>query len=296
MNFLRHIFLTVILLAIPAASQAPQAALGENSALRYWSAFAEMRDAALTTRQAKLLPQVLNGAAPYQDTMFKELVEKNQSALATMRRGTSLPNCNWGIDYALGPNAPVEYVRKALELGRLNVLYSYHLLATGKKDAAVHALAAGVQFSHDVASGGAIFAALVAMKLLEAHLRAMKYALLATTLAPTGKQVLAKAIERVGPDGIDWQSAVKQEFAVFRVPLPRNKGIPKLNPQARAALERIERASVSALSNPSQGPEIEKMIASAPQPLPHLIPNLSRVVELKQELARELLQVKSMLQ
>src|SRR5271157_3144947 len=126
--------LSVILLVaalVGSASAQQKIKLGENAALRYWSAFAEMQDSALTDQQAKELNQIVAGTSPYDDLKFKELVEKNKAALDTMARGSTLRKCDWGLDYDLGPDTPVEYVRKALTLGRLNVLYAFHLSLTG---------------------------------------------------------------------------------------------------------------------------------------------------------------------
>ena len=57
---------------------------------------------------------------------------------------------------------PVDYARKALVLGRLNVLYVFHLFKTGNKEEAVHALGAGLRFSHDVGNGGSLLATTIA--------------------------------------------------------------------------------------------------------------------------------------
>jgi hypothetical protein len=62
---------------------------------------------------------ILEGTAPYDDSKYKDLAEKNRAALETMARGTALGNCDWGVEYQLGSGAPVEYVRKAAALGRL---------------------------------------------------------------------------------------------------------------------------------------------------------------------------------
>src|SRR2546429_6402367 len=50
-----------------------------------------------------------------------------------------------------------------------STLFPYTTLFRSK-DAAVHALAVGVLFSHDVANGGTLFATLVAKNLLVTHL------------------------------------------------------------------------------------------------------------------------------
>ena len=298
MKALRLILSVLLFLAMPAASQAAQgaASLGDNAALRYWSAFAEMQDSAITKEGAKELNRILEGTAPYDDAKYKDLVEKNRAALATMARGTALANCNWGIDYQLGSSAPVDYVRKGLTLGRLNVLYTYHLLATGDNDGAVRMLTSGLRFSRDVANGGTLFATLVAKNLLAAHLRAVSYALLHDSeLSAIQRQLLKMSVAGLGPAGLDWQSAMKRELGIFRAPFWTPEGVQTLNPQASAALGRLTPMYVSALSNPSLLPRLQQMRTSAPHPLPDLIPNPKRVIEEKQDLTRQIRQVSAML-
>src|ERR1700722_2205136 len=139
MNRLRSIPYLILLLAATAAPGIAQqrSRLGDNAALRYWAAFAQMQDSTITNEQAKELNLILEGTAPYSDLKYRDLVEKNRPALETMIRGTALPACDWGIDYQLGSETPVDYVRRALELGRLNVLYSFHLLTAHDKNGAV---------------------------------------------------------------------------------------------------------------------------------------------------------------
>jgi hypothetical protein len=140
--------LSMILIALLSAGSAlaqRNTSLTENAALRYWSAFSEVQDSGITDQQAKELNAILDGTAPYDDSKYEDLLEKNTLALEIMARATSLPNCDWGLDYGLGHDVPVDYARKALVLGRLNVLYAFHLLKTGNKDGAVRALAAGLR-------------------------------------------------------------------------------------------------------------------------------------------------------
>jgi hypothetical protein len=291
--------LLAAVMIMPNAPGAPQfaqtaAGLGENAALRYWSAFAQMQDVALTDAQAKDLKQILDGTAPFVDSTYRNLIERNRAALETMARGTELPYCNWGIDYALGPNAPVDYIRKALQLGRLNVLYALHL-GMNDRDAAVRALAAGVRFSHDVANGGTLFSALVAKNLLAAHLRTMAFLVHVGNLNAEQRKTLKAALTQIGPDGLDWQAAVKRELDIYRVPFTTPEGVQKLDPQAVAVLSRITMLYVSALKNPSALTELQKTITGAPAPLPHLIPNPKRVIEEKQALTHELSRARAML-
>ena len=288
MKTLRLISLITLCAVVPPGSLFGQqnVPLGENAALRYWSAFAEMQDSAISDQQAKELNAILDGTAPYDDLKYKELVEANRSAVETMARGASTPNCDWGVDYALGSDAPVEYVRKALTLGRLNVLYAFHLLQNGNQDGAVHALAVGVRFAHDVASGGTLFATAVAKSLLVTHLRGIQFALRLEQLSASQKAVLQKALSQLGPDGLDWQSAVKREFEI-----PRG-----VDARATSSLAQISSAYQSVLTNSSALTKLQPMIASAPEPVRNLIPNPQRVLEAKQDLAEQLRQVRSALQ
>jgi hypothetical protein len=269
---------------LAGASAQPGAKLGENAALRYWSAFVQMQDAALTDEQVKELNGFLDGSTPYDDSKYKSLVEKNQTAIETMIRGTLLPNCDWGVDNQLGPDAPVDYVRKALALGRLNVLYAFHLMATRDAQAAARTLAGGLTFSHDVANGGTLFATLAAKDLLVAHLRALNALLDNREISPSAAQLVPvdKAIAALGKDGLDWQGAMKREF-----------GVPfKLEPGASAVRARIVPVYLAALGDPSLFPKLEQMMSSAPKPVTEVIPNPDRVLEQKQNLTEKLRQTR----
>lgn len=288
--------LAVALLAAPYALQSAQRGekAGENAALRYWSAFAQMQDVGLTGSQAKELIRIVDGTAPFVEPAYRDLIARNRPALETMTSGTALPYCDWGIDYRLGPDEPMEFVGKAMQLGRLNVLYALQL-ETNDRAAAVKTLAAGVRFSHDVASGGTLLPALLGKSLLMSHLRVMASMLQKEDLTASEQATLRNALVRIGPDGLDWRGAVKRELAVYRGPLPTPQGVKKLDPQARAALERIIALYVSALNNPSVLPELQKTIADAPLPIPHEIPNPKRVVEEKQNLHVELQKIRAIL-
>lgn len=287
MNTLRLFSSMIVLLAFsvgPASAQ-QTVSLDKNAALRYWSAFAEMRDSGITDLQAKELNQIFDGSVPYDDLKYKDLVEKNRPALETMARATTLANCDWGVEYQLGSEAPVDYVRKALVLGRLNVLYAFHLSLTGDNDATVRALAAGLRFSREVANGGTLFATAAAKSLIVAHLTAVASISHNEGLSGTQRSVLQKVLVQLGPSGLDWQSAMKREFEI-----PHG-----LDAQASQALARITASYLSVLNNLSALPELQQMIASAPQPLPNIIPNPEHVLEAKQDLTVKLRQTSFLL-
>lgn len=283
MNALRSfaaIGLLAGLLAGPALAQsAPQAQLGENAALRYWSAFAQMQDYAMTTQPNSGLD----------DPRLKELFEKNKAALDTMYRGTTLPNCDWGIEYQLGANTPVEYVRKAVILGKLNALYVMYLESHGDTEGAVRALVAGLRFSHDVANGGTLFATEAAASLLMDHVPMIPN-LVHAGLSQEQRLALQKAVAQLGPTGLDWQSAVKRELGIH------HGTDDSLSVQGLAALAQITPLYVGAMSDPSVLPRLQEMISNAPLDLRNFMPNPQRVVEAKQSLENHLAEARGLLQ
>jgi hypothetical protein len=282
---------SLILIALLSASSAlaqRNASLAENAALRYWSAFSEIQDSGITDQQAKELNAILDGTAPYDDSKYKDMLEKNTLALEIMARATSLRNCDWGLDYGLGHDVPVDYARKALVLGRLNVLYAFHLLKTGNKDGAVRALAAGLRFSHDVGNGGSLFATLIAKDLLMSHLRAVADALRLEQLSPGQRLQLQKAVARVA-EGLDWPAAAKRDLEALR-------GDYAGNPQKSAALTRIILSYAAALNDESKLRALNQAVQGAPQELANVIPNAKRVLEQKQDLNNTLLQTRALLQ
>ena len=291
MNILRLITSSVLALILPAglASAQLNGKLGANAALRYWSAFAQMQDSALTDQQAKELNTMLDGTAPYDDFKYKGLVEKNRPALETMARATVLRNCDWGLDYELGEDVPVDYARKALALGRLNVLYAFHLLIAGDKDRAVNAMTAGLRFSQDVANGGSLFATVAAKNLLVIHVRAVAFALHVGELPAGQRIVLQRAVAQLEPNVLNWQSATKRDLESLHGRFSRD-------PEASAALTRIISSYIGALNSRDNLPALQEVIAGAPKRVADLIPNPKRVLEEKQDLADKLSQTRAMLQ
>jgi hypothetical protein len=288
MNHFRSLVVFTLFAALTASSAAAQqtARPADNAALRYWAAFAQMEDSAITTDEAKTINSILDGSAPYDDRAYKDLLEKNKPALEIMARATALPNCDWGLDYEMGSDTPQEFVRRALILGRLNVLYALHLFAAGEKEKAAAALSAGLRFSHDVANGGTLFATLVAKTLLVAHLRTIVIASRSGNFSSAQRSMLQKAVAQMGTDGLDWQSAMRREFEI-----PHS-----LDPQAASALAKIIPAYIGALANPSSLPDLQQKIAQAPRQGSEIIPNPERVLQAKQELTEKLREARSSLQ
>src|ERR1700683_1837791 len=92
----------IALLSVGSVLAQRNTSLAENAALRYWSAFSAVQDSAITDEQARELNAILDGTAPYDDSKYKDLLEKNRLALEIMARATSVSKCDWGVDYGAG--------------------------------------------------------------------------------------------------------------------------------------------------------------------------------------------------
>lgn len=174
MNRLRFLFsiFVVVALSTGAAAARQNLRLVDHAALRYWSAFAQMQDSAITDQQARELTAILVAPAAYDDRSARTSLRRIGLPSETMIHATAPPYYDWGLDYRLGSDLPVDYVRTSLSLGRLNVLYVFRLLLAGDKEGATRALASGIRFSQDVANGGSFLATLVAKYFLVTHLKA----------------------------------------------------------------------------------------------------------------------------
>jgi len=277
-----------VLLAIGTAMGQHKISLADNAALRYWAAFSQLQDEAITNQQAKELDSVLDAMGPFDISKYGGLIQKNTLALEIMARGTSLPNCDWGLDYGLGEDTPVDYARKALMLGRLNVLYAMQLYHSGNPDGAVAALATGLRFSHDVANGGSLFPTLVAKALLVTHLMAINDALRMVQLSAAQRTRLQNAVAALG-DGLDWSSAIKRDLGALE---------PRYSAQSTAALAltRITSSYAAFLKGESNLPSLMDTISHAPPELRNVIPDPKRAQEQKQELSQKLQQTRALLQ
>jgi hypothetical protein len=277
-----------VLLAIGAAMGQQKTSIADNAALRYWAAFSQLQDAPLTDQQAKELDSVLDTMGPFDISKYSDLIRKNTLALEIMARGTSLPNCDWGLDYGLGGDTPVDYARKALVLGRLNILYSMQLYHSGDADGAIAALAAGLRFSNDVANGGSLFPTLVAKHLLVTHLMAINVALRMGQLSTAQRSRLQNSVAALG-EGLDWSAAIKRDLGALG---SRYSG----QSPSTATLTRITSSYAAFLKGESTLLSLVDTINHAPSELAAVIPNPTRVQEQKQELSERLRQTRMLLQ
>jgi hypothetical protein len=285
-NMIGSTAVTVVLF-VGAAMGQRTVPLADNAALRYWSAFSQLQDAAITDQEAKELDSVLDRMAPFDVSKYNDLVQKNTLALEIMARGTLLSNCDWGLDYGLGEDVPVDYARKALVLGRLNILYVMNLYHSGNRDGAIGALAAGLRFSRDVANGGSLFATLVAKDLLVSHLMAISDALRMGQLSTAQRSQLESAVAALG-DGLGWSAAAKRDLEAVGAHYSGESRV-------YAALSRITSSYTAFLKDESNLPSLMDAINHAPPEIAHLIPNPKRVRAQKQELSEKLQQTRMLL-
>ena len=163
--------LAVCLIAVSANGQAPTPT--PNAALRYWMAFALLRDPPADQATADLLESVAAGSASWDEARLGKILDANSEALEVMQRGASLAFCDWGVEYDLGSSAPIAHLAKARVLARLNALAGMRLAARGQLAQAVGTWLAGVRFSQHVAQGGTLISLLTARSALTPPLHAL---------------------------------------------------------------------------------------------------------------------------
>jgi len=103
----------------------------KNAALRYWLAFADLQDLPTDKATGELLEKTAAGEALWDEAKLGPILDKNESAIWRMQRATKLPECDWGLEYDLGPRASIAYVPKARVLARLNTLDGMRPAAKG---------------------------------------------------------------------------------------------------------------------------------------------------------------------
>ena len=184
----------------------------KNAALRYWMAFAELHDADADKSIASLLEKIMGGEGAWDETKLGPIIDANMESIGIMQRATKLAECDWGLEYSLGPRTPIAFVQmSARALGKLNTLYGMRLAAKGDTQKAVDTWLAGIRFSQHLARGGSLLATLVANAVLADELRPLTKAAQSGTLNATQRSQVAAAIRAVPETGFDWGQAMWYE-------------------------------------------------------------------------------------
>jgi hypothetical protein len=187
----------------------------KNAALRYWIAFAEMKDLPADEPTQELLEKTLSAQALWDEKKIAPILDANKSAIDIMQRATKLPNCDWGLEYEQGVRASIAYAPRARALARLNTLEGMRQLAGGNTQAATDTWLAGVRFSQDLARGGSLIFALMAKNALLSNLRPLTLAATNGQLTAAERQQVTAAIRALPADAFDWSAAWGLETATL---------------------------------------------------------------------------------
>src|SRR5262245_40382891 len=211
----------VLLIALAAQSQdrSTEPSSSGNAALRYWMAFAQMQEApaAADGALAAALASTESGETPWDEPRLGPLLDANRGALDTLLRASRVERCDWDLEYALGPSAPIAHLAKARALARLNTLAGLRLSAHGDLSRAVDHWVAGVRFSRQIADGGTLISTLTAWSTRRSTLGAVERTAAAGTLDAAGRQRLSDAIRALPQTGFDWSMAIRDEGRVLDV-------------------------------------------------------------------------------
>jgi hypothetical protein len=183
----------------------------KNAALRYWMAFAEMQDRTLDEATTKLMEDVLAGVATWDEQRLGPILDANRDAIRTMQKGTTLPECNWGLDYERGAAMSIGHLPKARALARLNALYGARQLTEGDMEGAVHTWLAGLRFAQSMISDISLIGVLSAKPAFLANLNMLANAVAGGRLSPDALHHVKTQVGALPADGMDWSMAIKFE-------------------------------------------------------------------------------------
>jgi hypothetical protein len=203
--------LAFLFVAATTHAQAKFPSETRNAALRYWLAFADMQDPPADETNAALLEKTAMGQAEWDEERLGSILDKNETAIWRMQRATKLPECDWGLEYDLGPRASIAYAPKARVLARLNTLEGMRLLAKGDSQKAVDTWLAGIRFSQHLTRGGSLIFALIAKMGLLSNFHALTQAAQHGALTDAEKKQVESAILALPVTGFDWGQALRYE-------------------------------------------------------------------------------------
>lgn len=195
---------------IPRASlcQEPGLPQTRNAALRYWMAFAMMQDPPVDKETERILADVTNGSAAWNEQRLGPIIDKNIEAIRTMQRATRLPECNWGLEYELGPETPLYHLARGRVLGRLNAAYGMRLASQGKGAEAAESWLAGLRFAQHLAQDSSLIGVLTGDAVLLSNLRTMLWAVENMKVDRATIAKLQTGVSTVPDFGPDWSGAI----------------------------------------------------------------------------------------
>lgn len=221
MNFRKWLtlFLVAVFGASAAFAQTETPSETTNAALRYWIAFADLQDSPADKPTQELLEKTAAGEMPWDEAKLSPILDKNEPAIQAMQRATSLPDCDWGLEFSFGPRASIAPIIKARVMARLNTLYGMRLAAEGDSQKALDTWLAGIRFSQHMAKGGSLIFALMAKMALVSNLNALRSAAQSGVLNDEERVQAAAAVSALPETGFDWGNALSNEEVPLDVAL-----------------------------------------------------------------------------
>jgi hypothetical protein len=217
---------TSFVFAQSARAQEFKPPVTRNAALRYWIAFSLMQDPAADLRTSELLNIMAQGKSEWDEAKLGPIVDANREAILTMQRATRLPECDWGLEYDLGPETPLPPYAKARVLGNLNVMYGMRQAANHDTKGAVETWLAGVRFAKQFAQGESLLGVLIGKAMLEPNLHMLDAAALRGELDVKSRAEIATAIRAVPEYGFDWSEGWRFETYGMIVAMKQMKESP----------------------------------------------------------------------
>jgi hypothetical protein len=180
--------------------------------MRHWQAFGELQDPPGDKATADMLERVSAGDAPWNDSL-SPILDKNLFAIEIMQRATRLPECDWGLEYDLGPRASIAYVPRARVLARLNTLYGVRAETQGDTQKAVDTWIAGIRFAEHLSHGGTLIFSLIATKGLISNFHELASAAVhgPTPVSAEQRNQVLTVVKQLPETGFDWGQALAYE-------------------------------------------------------------------------------------
>jgi len=208
----KNSIVVVVLTAMSwAGSQPFTPPVNKNAALRYWLAFAELQNSPADEGTTHAMDQVLAGSADWDEQRLGSVVDANAAAVQIMQRASSLPECNWGLDYSQGSSMSIAHLPKARVLARLNALYGARQMAKGDATGAVDTWLAGLRFAQCVAKDMSMIGILSAKPAFMANLQFLTRAARSGSLNSALQEKIRVELRRLPADGLDWPAAIRVE-------------------------------------------------------------------------------------
>jgi len=138
MKFLRRLWTAVAICAIFVPCTFSGAAEeSDNAALAYWQAFAQLPRT--NKEQEELLRDVVKVEID-ESALALGLIKQCDGAMQSLRRASTMPECDWGLEFSAGPHMVMPHLSKARHMARLVPLHARHSFQSGQADVALETL------------------------------------------------------------------------------------------------------------------------------------------------------------